>query len=49
LWSQQFKYDYPEKEEKIQILKSDILFMERVSQSTTMIYRHYYIGLPLKG
>lgn len=28
--------------------KSDLLFMERVSQSTTMIDGHYCIGLPLK-
>lgn len=51
LWAQQFKYDFPEKEqaEKLEMSKEDRLFMDRVSESTKLFDGHYSIGLPLKN
>ena len=51
LWTQQFKYDFPEKDEgeQLEMSKEDQLFMERVTQSAKLIDGHYSIGLPLKN
>ncbi|KAL7852287.1 hypothetical protein SRHO_G00180720 [Serrasalmus rhombeus] len=51
LWSQQFKYDFPEgrQDEQTEMSKEDLLFMDRVSTSAQLKGGHYCIGLPLKN
>ncbi|XP_060753769.1 uncharacterized protein LOC132864368 [Neoarius graeffei] len=51
LWTQQFKYDFPENAqgEQLEMSKEDQLFMDRVTTSTKLVDGHYSIGLPLKN
>ncbi|KAL7852267.1 hypothetical protein SRHO_G00180520 [Serrasalmus rhombeus] len=51
LWSQQFKYDFPEgrQDEQTEMSKEELLFMDRVSTSAQLKGGHYCIGLPLKN
>ncbi|KAJ8385862.1 hypothetical protein AAFF_G00179280 [Aldrovandia affinis] len=51
LWTQQFKYDFPENAqgEQLEMSKEDQLFMDRVSYSVKLVNGHYSIGLPLKN
>ncbi|XP_077073702.1 uncharacterized protein LOC143724510 [Siphateles boraxobius] len=51
LWTQQFKYDFPENAqgEQLEMSKEDQLFMDRVSKSAKLVNGHYSVGLPLKN
>ena len=51
LWTQQFKYDFPENAqgEQLEMSKEDQLFMDIVTKSSKLVNGHYSIGLPLKN
>ncbi|KAJ0005631.1 hypothetical protein NQD34_015525 [Periophthalmus magnuspinnatus] len=51
LWSQQFKSDFPEcgKDDKQQMSREDMQFLELVNQSATLVDGHYSIALPLRN
>ncbi|XDV52444.1 hypothetical protein PO909_021172 [Leuciscus waleckii] len=51
LWNhQQFKIDFPEcQNDRVEMSREDIQFLEMVSQSAKLIEGHYNIGLPLRN
>lgn len=50
LWNQQFKSDFPECErnEKQEMSREDLQFLELATQSATIVDGHYSIALPLR-
>lgn len=51
LWDQQFKSDFPERErnEKQEMSREDLQFLEIATESATIVDGHYSIALPLRN
>lgn len=51
IWDQQFQCDFPEhnQQERLEMSREDIQFLDEVTQSVKLVDGHYSIALPLKN